>query len=63
MNPVCPNQRDFLTGLPLRLKSSAAFSESINTPFSPLVIGADTNANALQFFAGAISDVRIYGRT
>jgi hypothetical protein len=37
-------------------------SEGINTPLSPLTIGADTNDNALQFFDGAISDVRIYDR-
>jgi hypothetical protein len=37
-------------------------SESINTPLSPLTIGGNTNANALQFFSGAISDVRIYDR-
>jgi len=37
-------------------------SESIDTPLSPLTIGADTNANALQYFAGTINDVRIYNR-
>ena len=35
-------------------------TESIATPLSPLTIGADTNANALQFFSGTINDVRIY---
>jgi trimeric autotransporter adhesin len=35
-------------------------SEPIATPLSPLTIGANTNVNALQFFSGAINDVRIY---
>jgi hypothetical protein len=36
-------------------------SESINTGFSTLTIGADTNNSAPdQFFGGAIDDVRIY---